>query len=189
MASDYTSSATVHVTRILLTLAGLVIAGILVRQVFLPDEFGEHGYYRPGAVEEEASREARNMTTESCLECHPLIRKLHVDGTHKTVSCEICHGAFADHVKGDLVIGKMPVVRGGEIRPLCLRCHKKVMRASYPETIKFVALPEHMDKRKVRTEHICNQCHHVHAPLKWVHEAREMVGLPLTEEDPKVWMN
>ncbi len=183
MAKGYSSSSRAHVIRIILTLIILVVTGILVRQIFLPDEFGANGYYRPGALEEEANREARNMAAESCLECHPLIRKLHVAGIHKTISCEACHGAFADHVKDNLVVGLMPVARGQGIRPLCLRCHNKVVRAAPPDSIKVVDIPEHMDKRKVRTDHICNQCHHVHAPLKWVHEAREMMGLAKREED------
>lgn len=183
MATQYSSSSRVHLVRICLVLLGLVVTGILTRQLFLPDRFGADGHYRPGAVVEEAGRLARNMTTDSCLECHPLIRKLHTAGTHKTISCEVCHGAYADHVKDDLLVGVMPVVRGDDIRPLCLRCHQKVMRASHPAAIKVVDLPEHLDQKKVRPVHICDQCHHVHAPLKWVLEAREMMGLPPKEGD------
>ncbi len=183
LPQEYTSSANAHVVRIVLTLIGLVIVGVLVRQAFLPDGFGQYGYYRAGATTEEAHREVRNRTTDSCLECHPLMQKLHLAGIHKTVSCEICHAASADHVRGDMVIGIMPVLRGAEIRPLCLRCHQKLTRAAHPEAIKVVDLPEHLEQKKVRTEHHCDQCHHVHAPLKWVHEAREMMGLPPNKED------
>lgn len=189
MPAEFRSSPKVHVVRIVLTLVGVLISGALLRQALLPDEFGEHGYYRPGAVLEEANREARNRDNESCLDCHPFIRKVHLAGIHKTVSCELCHSAYADHVQDDRVVGVMPVVRGEKIRPLCLSCHTKVVRAMPPETIKVVALPEHLEKKKVRTHHICNQCHHVHAPMKWVQEAREMVGLPPTEEDRDPWMN
>lgn len=189
MEPAYKSSPRVHVIRIVLTLAGLLIAGSLARQALLPDDFGEYGRYRPAAVEEEAARLARNMTNGSCLDCHPLIRDIHQKGVHQTVSCEFCHGAFADHVKDNLVVGIMPVVRGQDIKPLCLRCHRKVMRAIEPDSIKVVALPEHLEARKVGTHHICNQCHHVHDPMKWVNEAREMVGLTKNEEERGSWKN
>ena len=179
MQPEFKSSPTAHVVRIALTLAGMMIIGFSLRPLFLPDEFGKYGYYRPGAVEDEANRVVRNMNNESCFDCHPRIKKIHLAGVHKDVLCEVCHGAHGDHVEGETVIGAMPVVRDQEIRPMCLRCHTKIVQALPPETIKLVALPEHMEKRKVRTDHVCNQCHHVHAPLKWVHEAREMMGLPL----------
>lgn len=176
---EFKSSPTAHIVRIGLTLVGLVVAGALLRPLFLPDEFGKYGYYRPGALEDEAIRTARSLSSESCFDCHPLIKKLHVGGTHKDISCEVCHGAYGAHVENDAVFAQMPVVRGEEIRPLCLRCHTKVVQAMPPEAIKLVAVPQHLEDRKVRTDHVCNQCHHVHAPLKWVHEAREMMGLPI----------
>ena len=122
------------------------------------------------------------MNSESCFECHPLIRKLHEAGIHKDVSCETCHGPFADHVRDDAVYAEMPVIRGENIRPMCLKCHNKIIQARPPESIKMVAMPGHLDEKNVRPHHICDQCHHVHSPLKWVHEAREMMGLPLEKE-------
>jgi len=187
---EFKSSHSVHVTRIVLTVIGVVIAGSLVRPLILPNEFGEYGHYRPGAVTDEATRQVRNMTNESCLDCHRNIRKIHLKGVHESVSCEVCHGAYADHVKDDKVIAEMPVVRGDDIKALCLRCHNKVIRARPPESIKMIALPEHLEEKNVSTHHICNQCHHVHAPMKWVHEAREMAGLPEKEEEGQSsWMN
>ena len=179
MQPGFRSSPRAHVIRIVLTLAGLMIVGGFFRQALLPDEFGKYGHYRPGAVQDEANRAARIMTSASCFDCHPLIKKIHLEGVHKTVMCEVCHGAYADHVKDDVVFATMRVVRDEEIKPLCIRCHNKIVQAMPPESIKLVALPTHLEEKKVRTHHICNQCHHVHAPLKWVHEAREMMGLPL----------
>lgn len=183
MQSGYKSSPRAHVVRIILTLVGMVVVGSVLRQAMLPDEFGMHGHYRPGAVTDEASRETRIMANESCFDCHPFIKKIHLAGVHKDVLCEVCHGAFADHVKDDAVFASMPVVRGEDIKPLCVRCHHKIVQAMPPEKMKLVAMPEHLEKKKVRTHHVCNQCHHVHAPLKWVHEAREMMGLPLKREE------
>ena len=54
MQPGFNSSPRVHVIRIVLTLAGIMIAGTVVRQVLLPDEFGKYGHYRPGAEADEA---------------------------------------------------------------------------------------------------------------------------------------
>jgi len=176
------ASSTTHVIRIVLTLVCVAVCLAVLRPFLLPDEFGKFGHYRPGAVEDEAARVARHMNSESCFECHPLMKKLHVDGVHKTVSCEICHGAYADHIENDAVVASMPVIRGEDIKPLCIRCHNKIIQARPPEAVKMVAMPEHLEELKVRTHHGCDQCHHVHAPMKWVHEARTMMGLPLEKE-------
>jgi len=162
-----------------MTLVGIAVLGFVLRPVFLPDDFGKYGHYRPGAVADEAAREIRSPANEACFECHPLIRKLHVAGVHKDMLCEVCHGSNADHVRNEKWYAVMPTARDQEIRLQCLGCHNEVVQALPPEAMKMVALPKHLEDRKVRTHHVCNQCHHVHAPLKWVHEAREMMGLPI----------
>ena len=182
MQPQYKSSSTTHVVRIILTLAVVGVSLAVLRPFLLPDDFGKYGHYRPGALEDESNQVVRHMSSESCFDCHPLIRKLHVEGAHESVACEMCHGAFATHVENDAVIAEMPVTRGEEIKPLCIRCHNKIIQARPPDSIGMVAMPEHLEERNVRTHHVCDQCHHVHAPMKWVHEAREMMGLPLEKE-------
>lgn len=183
MQPEFKSTPKAHVIRVVVTLIALMVVGTGLRQIFLPDEFGKHGHYRPGAVEDEANRLARNMSNESCLDCHRYIKNLHFESTHKDVACETCHGAFADHVQDDAAYATMPVIRGEDIQPLCLRCHQQIVQAMPPESIKLMALPEHLEKKKVRLTHDCNQCHHVHAPLKWVYESREFMGLPRVKEE------
>jgi len=184
---NFKSSYNVHVIRILLTFVGVIIVGSLFRPLFLPSEFGDYGHYRPGAVTDEANREMRNKTNDSCLDCHYFVKKIHLKGVHEVVSCEVCHGAYSDHVKDGKVIGEMPVYRGEEIKSLCLRCHNKIIRARPPESIKMIAMPEHLEEKNVRTDHACNQCHHVHAPYKWIKESREMMGLPEKWEGGSSW--
>lgn len=188
MQQKYLSPPRAHIVRIVTVLIGALAAGLIVRAFFLPESFGIYGHYRPAAVEEEMARPLRHMTNESCLACHPFIKKIHLDGVHKTVSCEFCHGPYADHVTDNKKTGTLPVKRGEEIKELCLRCHNKIIRARPKESIKMVAMPEHLEKKKVRTDHVCNQCHHVHSPLKWVLEAREMMGL-VKKEEKAPWMN
>jgi len=173
----YKSGPYSHIFKIVVVLALVIGGAVVARGMFLPKDFGKHGLFRPQALVDEMNRPIRNWTNESCLQCHPYIKKAHLKGVHKTVSCEVCHGPYAAHIENDKVIGEMPVKRGEEIRKLCLRCHNKIIRARPKESIKTVAMPDHLKEKKVRTDHICNQCHMVHSPLLWVEQARAMMGL------------
>lgn len=182
MKNGYKTKYNTHLIRILVILVVAAVGGYLVRGLLLPDEFGKYGHYRPAAVEEEKNRPIRNKTNDSCMECHHHIREMHLEGIHKTVSCEFCHGPYADHIEDGRVTDKLPVKKGEEIKKLCLRCHNEVIRARPPESIKMISLPEHLKEKNVSTDHICDQCHNVHAPLMYVKAARRMTGLKEEEE-------
>lgn len=184
MQQNYKSKYNTHVIRIAVFLVAALIIGIGVRTVMVPDSFGKYGHYRAAAIEDEMNREIRNGTNGSCLACHPYIKEMHFSGVHKTVSCEFCHGPVADHIQDNRVIAKLPKKQGGEIRALCLRCHNQIIRARPREVIKMVAMPDHLQKKNVRLDHNCNQCHNVHAPLMWVKQARAMMGIVDEEDTP-----
>lgn len=120
----------------------------------------------------------RLMANESCRECHSSIMKLHAQGEHRTMSCEDCHSALSDHVKDDKVIGTMQVIRGEGIQPMCMMCHDRNNRNRTRDPARTVDLGKHLRELRVLPHNRCEQCHHVHDPMKWVHEAREMVGVP-----------
>ncbi len=189
MEPEYQSQHYVHVIKILVVFIILGIGGAGAQALLVPKDFGEHGHYRTGAIEDEMNLLVRNQTNDSCMSCHPFIKKVHLKGVHKTVSCEFCHGPNGDHVADGKKIAEMPVKRGEEIKHLCLRCHNKIIRARPEESIKMVAMPQHLEEKRVRTTHICNQCHHVHAPMKWVIEAQKAHGLYKEEEGKLPWIN
>ncbi len=174
---EYKSKPYSHVVRILLILITVGVVGVAVRAMVLPKSFGEYGHYRGTAIQDEMNRPIRNGTNASCLVCHPYIREMHMEGVHKTVSCEFCHGPVADHVKDGKVIARLPKKQGKEIKRLCLRCHNQIIRARPKESIKMISMPQHLEQKHVRVDHNCNQCHNVHAPLMWVKEARAIVGV------------
>ena len=174
---EFKSKYNTHVIRLVIILVVVGVGGYFAKGAFSPDTMGQYGHYRGSDIEDQKNRELRNMTNDSCFQCHKYIRKAHKKGVHKDVSCEVCHGAYADHIKDGKYAGKLPVTRGEDIKPLCLRCHNKVIQARPRESIKVVALPQHLEEKKVRTDHICDQCHMVHAPLLWVKQAREMMGM------------
>ncbi len=173
MKSTYYS----HVLRIVLGLVVFAVVGGVGKYLLTPESFGKYGHYRADAIEEEANREIRQWTSASCLSCHPYEAAIHLKGRHKTISCEFCHGPYADHIKDGKIVGVLPVKHGEEIKVLCLRCHNRAIQARPEQVIKTVVMPEHLESQKVKVTHICNQCHHQHAPLKYINRAKKMVGM------------
>ncbi len=165
--------------RLLILVLGIGIAaagGLFIKSLLKPESFGVYGPYRADAIQEEAAIPIRHATNASCYSCHPYEAKIHKAGLHKTISCEFCHGPWADHVSGNKKVGTLPVKKDGEITTLCLRCHNTEIKARPHEVIKTVAMPEHLESQKVKLTHNCNQCHHVHAPLKYINRAKQITG-------------
>jgi len=151
--------------------------GLLFKKALIPDSFGVYGPYRADAIAEAALVPIRHGTNTSCFKCHPYEAKIHKNGRHKTISCEFCHGTYADHAKDGKKIGTLPVKKEKEITTLCLRCHNTEIKARKEEVIKTVAMPNHLKDQDVKITHNCNQCHHVHAPLKYIIRAKQITGL------------
>ena len=125
-----------------------------------------------------ADAKPRHLENDSCLDCHPSILKLHAAGEHRTLACEDCHSSLSDHVTDDKVTGTMQVVSGVGIQGLCMTCHDRDNRNKKREPARTIVLRQHLQELRVRPVNRCEDCHHVHDPMKWTHEAREMVGLP-----------
>ncbi|MGB3209551.1 MAG: hypothetical protein WBB19_02485 [Desulforhopalus sp.] len=177
MQTESRSKYNAHLIKLVIALIVLGVGSSIARKVFTPESMGEFGHYRGADISDQKNIAIKFQTNESCFQCHKPIRRIHKAGVHKTVSCEICHGPYGDHVKGGQKIGVLPVKRGQEISQLCLRCHNKIIQARPRESIKMVGLPEHLEKKGVRLDHTCEQCHMVHDPLLWINQAKEMIGI------------
>jgi len=162
---------------VLLTIGVLAGGGLLFKQLLLPDSFGVYGHYRADAIKEAALVPIRHGTNASCFKCHSNEVKFHKKGRHQTISCEFCHGTYADHVADGKKIGTLPVKKEKEITTLCLRCHNTEIKARHEEVIKTVAMPDHLKDQNVKITHNCNQCHYVHAPLRYIIRAKQITGL------------
>lgn len=162
---------------VLLSIGVLTGGGFLFKKLLLPDSFGVYGHYRADAITEAALVPIRHGTNASCFKCHPFEAKIHKTGRHQTISCEFCHGTYADHVADGKKIGTLPVKKEKEITTLCLRCHNTEIKARKEEVIKTIAMPNHLKDQNVKITHNCNQCHHVHAPLKYIIRAKQITGL------------
>ena len=162
---------------VLISIGVLAGGGLLFKKLLIPDSFGVYGHYRADAISEAALVPIRHGTNASCFKCHPYEAKIHKKGRHKTISCEFCHGTYADHVADGKKAGTLPVKKEKEITTLCLRCHNTEIKARHEEVIKTVAMPNHLRDQKVKLTHTCNQCHHVLAPLKYIIRAKQITGL------------
>jgi len=107
--SDYKSSYSFHAIRVLVVMAILLLCVVTARALFIPENFEKHGQHLIGAVIDEMNRLIRNQTNGSCLACSPNVKQVHLEGFHKTVSCEFCHGPNADHVRDKKKIADMTV--------------------------------------------------------------------------------
>jgi hypothetical protein len=162
---------------VMLSICVLVGGGLFFKKLLIPDSFGAYGPYRADAIKEAVLIPIRHRTNTSCFKCHPYEAKIHKKGRHQTISCEFCHGTYADHVTEGKKTGTLPVKKEKEITTLCLRCHNTEIKARKEAVIKTVAMPNHLKDQDVKLTHNCNQCHHVHAPLKYIIRAKQITGM------------
>lgn len=164
-----------HLIRLIIALVVVVIAGIVARGFFVPESMGQYGHYRGTDLADQKAVPVRLGTNDSCFACHKPIRSIHKAGVHKTVSCEICHGPYGNHIADGKKVGTLSVKHGTEIVDLCLRCHNEIIQARPREFIKMVGMPEHLKEQHVQLSHSCDQCHMVHDPLLWINQAKKMM--------------
>lgn len=149
-----------HVFRILLLLAATIVAIILGRSAFVPDTWGQYGWYRGANVAEQRDRPVRHGGDVSCQRCHEKQAAAHDDGAHISVRCEVCHAPVAQHAVGGQKIGAMPTHRD---RNLCLRCHRRL--TARPKDFPQIEPQQHVeDNGGEWGEAVCFDCHDPHSP-------------------------
>ena len=181
MQNDFKSKYNAHLIKLIIAMIVVGALAFAARKVLIPDSMGFYGHYRGADIEDQRNVTIRHGTNDSCFECHKYIRTAHMNGVHKNVSCEICHGPYGDHVAEGKKVGTLLVKRGQDINQLCLRCHNKIIQARPRTSIKTVGMPEHLEDRQVSLTHTCNQCHMVHDPLLWINQAKQMMGVAVVE--------
>ena len=123
----------------IVSLIGLVFvvlaAALIAKWYFTPDSFYRFGHYRADSVPEIAAQEPVFQTPRYCRECHGERHAQWSASNHKTVICEVCHGA----AKGHPLNGKLPVPE--DTRKLCTLCHEAM--PGRPRTQPQVNLAQH----------------------------------------------
>jgi hypothetical protein len=138
-------------------MAGLFAFGIalflVLRGVFIADDFGVYGHFRASALDVERAKPLWYGGREVCAGCHTDVLAAQAGGGHAAVACEACHGPAGGHATG-----------GGEpprpIRPAprlgCLICHTE--DASKPPGFPQIVASDHAGQLD------CSLCHSPHHP-------------------------
>ena len=121
-------------------------------------------WYRRDALTLSARIPSAYGGNESCVECHAAASKKLAKRRHRGLSCESCHGALADHVRGNKRFAKALVDKS---RWPCENCHaERINRPKdFPqfsrtgEIGKFVKKHKLLDDKKP-----CLECHDAHDP-------------------------
>jgi hypothetical protein len=142
-----------QVTRLLLLTIGIVSSYAVARYFLTPPSFGEYGWYRGDALEELASYDRVYAGAKACEECHAEQSEKVAAASHKTLSCEACHGAGQAHAENPDV-HKMTILTFSH----CVRCHEA--NPSRPKWHKQIQSKEHYPGEK------CTECHVPHQPLE-----------------------
>jgi cytochrome c553 len=139
-----------HISRLLLLFAVLAVAALAGKWYFTADSFYEYGHYRGKSVGEIAAQEPAYQTPRYCKDCHSERHAQWSANNHKSVICEVCHGAAQGHPAK----GKLPIP--ADTRKLCTLCHEQM--PGRPRTQPQIDLAQHSGGQQ------CIVCHNPHAP-------------------------
>ncbi len=147
-----------HVFRVVLVVI-VALAAILIGRGFLvPKSHGVFGPYRgDNVVEQMKARPPAHQGAASCTPCHKAKAEARAAGSHKSVSCEVCHAPLLRHVADGKVTGPMPVDKAFTN---CARCHRKIQ--GRPDKFPQVVLEQHVTTRLEGA--VCLECHDPHSP-------------------------
>ena len=170
------------ITLLLLLIAFLVFAYAGI--VYLTDpSFYRFGHYRSDSVPELAAGIPKFRGPEYCQLCHVDRHAEWSSGSHKTVKCEVCHGAAGEHPD----TGKLPIP--DDPVKLCTTCHEAM--PARPARQPQIVVGEHPAPHEGQL--VCISCHNPHSPrmgdasvndlLQSATEAAE-VGEPPSATDP-----
>ena len=139
-----------HIVRLLVLLVTFGVLALVAKWYFTVDTFYEYGHYRAASVPEIAAQEPVFQTPRYCQTCHSERVALWSANNHKTVICEVCHGAAQGHPQN----GKLPIPK--DTVKLCTLCHEAM--PGRPRTQPQIDVAMHAGGQQ------CIVCHNPHAP-------------------------
>jgi predicted CXXCH cytochrome family protein len=148
-----------HAWRPLLVVVALLALLFVVRQIYVPGDFGvqesgyTYGWYREQSVTDWKWLTAKYQGKESCAPCHQRQVEAISDEPHSGIQCENCHGPALDHPSDP---AKLTIDR---TRELCLRCHA---RLPYPSSARRYLRA--IDPASHGSGRPCVECHVPHEP-------------------------
>lgn len=155
-----------HAYPVLLIAALAVGSALTIRTFLVPKTFGDYGYYRGAAVEEEKARLPRHAGRDACAKCHDDIAATHAKDAHASIECESCHGPGWEHIVNSDVEVPRPNSKGE-----CLTCHR--LLDARPGSFPQVDWQKHYQFVGVKDPGVaCVRCHSAHEPLYMDHDLR-----------------
>lgn len=139
-----------HIFRLVALLLGLLVVVIVAPQFLTVESFYRFGHYRANSVSEIAAQEPVLQTARYCQTCHDERHAQWSASSHKSVICEVCHGAAQGHPQN----GKLPIPKDA-VR-LCSLCHEAM--PGRPATQPQVDIAQHSSGQQ------CTVCHNPHSP-------------------------
>jgi len=115
-----------HVLRPLMVVVGVSILILVVREFYVPDDFGVHGdsysynFYREGNIEDWKAVTVKYQGKDYCTTCHQDKVDLQAASPHTIIECENCHGPAKQHPTDP------PKLAIDRTREQCLRCHTRL---------------------------------------------------------------
>src|SRR3990170_7753571 len=107
-----------HIFRLLVLIFGGLAVALVAIPLLTVDSFYRFGHYRANSVPEIAAKEPVYQTPRYCYGCHTERRAQWSAGSHKSVTCETCHGAAEGHPQD----AKMLIP--SDTQRLCTLCHE-----------------------------------------------------------------
>ena len=149
-----------HIIRAVLLVILIVVVFIFMRHFAIPESHGRYGSYRFDSVAEHMAQPPVHGAPGGCVECHEEEAEIVSNGTHGTVSCEVCHAPYDKHVQDDEWVAEMPVDRSNAI---CGRCHERLV--ARPTEFPQVVIRDHLTEVEAEfSEEVCQECHNAHNP-------------------------
>lgn len=149
-----------HVWRPLYVVLGLVAVILIVREFYVPKDFGigERGYMyglhrRSNQDEWKAFPAKYKFDSAYCKDCHAANFDAIMQTPHAIINCENCHGPALDHPSNP---SKLAIDKS---REQCLRCHYPL---PYPTSGR--ANIRGIDPEKHNPGIDCVMCHNPHKP-------------------------
>jgi hypothetical protein len=129
-----------------------VVALVQARRLFVPETFGDRGHFRAAAIDSVLAQPIKYAGSLECQECHDEVSELKATSYHRSLACEVCHGAAKDHVDDPGEVS--PTIPRG--RNQCLYCHSYLPSrpTGFPQIVELTHnAPEQ-----------CTNCHDPHDP-------------------------
>jgi hypothetical protein len=145
-----------QISRPLILLAVIVVLFLVIRFFLVPESFGEKGFYRSVALEENADKPVKHVGEESCVICHDDVATARDSSHHANLNCETCHGPGFLHIES-AEAKDIHIPTGTEF---CAWCHSE--NAGRSELlVKQQNIAEHLAENEAES---CIDCHNPHSP-------------------------